>query len=323
MVKAELVVRLGYLLIYFGRKLHLTDWGENNMLHNELYALGQFIPLHYHFHMLSDVSRMTAFRAAIEQAVTPNHRVVELGSGTGVMSFLAAKQGARVWAVEYNPALVSASRYFLNENGVSDRVQVFEADAASWLPPEPVDLVICEMLHSGLLREKQIQVIASFRDAHYARFGKTPQMLPSATILGVQPVCQCYDFNGFHAPVPLFQSAYASLEECRPCGDPVVYKIIDYDNVQVEPFEADMVFPFQQDTNVNALRFLTKSLLVIDLSTGRTIDWHSQHMILPFRQSFQLLAGQALWVRFRYCPGDSIETLNDAIHAEISNGDIT
>ena len=112
--------------------------------------IGQFIPLHYHFQMLADTSRMTAFREAIEKVVTPQLKVADLGSGTGVLSFHAAKRGAKVWAVEYNPALVSVSRKFITENGVSDRVQIVQAEASAWLPPEPVDVVICEMLHSAL-----------------------------------------------------------------------------------------------------------------------------------------------------------------------------
>lgn len=287
------------------------------MLQKEQNELGQFIPLHYHFQMLSDTFRMTAFRTAIEQVVTPQHRVVELGSGTGILSFLAAKQGAQVWSVEYNPALVSASQKFLKKNGVSDRVRVFEADASSWLPPEPVDFVICEMLHSALLREKQVQVISAFRDAHYAHFGKIPQFLPNATLLGVQPVWQNYDFNGYYAPVPLFQSAYATTDDCCPCCDPVVYKIIDYENVHVETIESTVFFSFQQDTNVNALRFITKSLLVMNLSTGNTTDWYSQHIVLPLPQSLLLQAGQTMQVCFSYRPGDTIETLNNVIKVEI------
>ncbi|MDB5052703.1 MAG: hypothetical protein JWM44_753 [Bacilli bacterium] len=283
----------------------------------ETNEMGQYIPLHYHYQMLSDVARMSAFRTAIEHSVTPQHRVVELGSGTGVMSFFAARQGARVWAVEANPAMVSASRKFLSENGVSSRVDVFEADASNWLPPEPVDLVICEMLHSALLLEKQLQVIAAFRDAHYARFGKTPRMLPEATLLGVQPVWQCYEFEGYRASVPLFQSPYAMIEDCRDCGDPVVYKIVDYDTAQVEVIEAEVLCPIQQAVNVNALRFITKNVLALDNSTGHTIDWHSQHLVLPLHQVLQLQAGQTMRVRFRYRPGDLIETLASAINVVI------
>lgn len=284
---------------------------------NEINELGQFIPLHYHFQMLSDKFRMNAFRTAIEQAVTPQQRVVDLGSGTGVLSFLAARQGAKVWSVEYNPALVSASRKFIKDNGMSDRVKVFEADASAWLPEEPMDWVICEMLHSALLREKQVQVIADFREAHDARFGKIPQFLPAATLLAVQPVQQNYNFNGYYAPVPLFQSAYARTDDCHPCCDPAVYKIVDYENAHVESYESTLLFQPQQDADVNALRFITKSVLVMNLSTGKTVDWHSQHIVLPLQQSLRLRAGQTIRVSFSYKPGDSIEILNRSIKVEI------
>jgi predicted RNA methylase len=296
---------------------HYQRSAGGNMSQTEANELGQYIPLHYHYQMLTDVARMTAFRKAIEQIVTPQHKVVELGSGTGVMSFFAARHGAQVWAVEANPAMVSASRKFLSENGVSSRVDVFQADASNWLPPEPVDLVICEMLHSALLREEQVQVIATFRDAHYARFGKTPRMLPEATLLGVQPVLQCYEFEGYRASVPLFQSPYAMIEDCRDCGDPIVYKIIDYDTVQMEEIEAEVLCPIQQAVNVNALRFITKNVLALDTSTGLTIDWHSQHLVLPLNQMLELKAGQTIQVRFRYRPGDPIETLASAINVAI------
>lgn len=292
------------------------------MVQKEINELGQFIPLHYHFQMLSDTFRMAAFRTAIEQAVKSEYRVLELGSGTGIMSFLAAKQGAKVSAVEFNPELVTASREFLKKNGMSTQVEVFQADASSWLPEEPVDLVICEMLHSALLREKQVQVISDFRDAHYARFGKIPQFLPGATLLGVQPVLQNYDFSGYYAPVPLFQSAYTTANDCCPCCDPVVYKIFDYENAHVEIFDSAVLFPFKQDTNVNALRFITKSLLVMNLSTGKTVDWYSQHMVLPLQQSLRLQPGQTLRVSFSYKPGDNIEILNNAIEVEIINSEV-
>ncbi|MDP4181584.1 MAG: methyltransferase domain-containing protein [Bacillota bacterium] len=287
------------------------------MLNAEMNEIGQFIPLHYHYQMLSDASRMNAFRTAIEEIVTPRHKVAELGSGTGALSFFAARKGAQVWSVEFNPALVSASQKFLNENGLAHKVHISQGDAANWLPPEPVDLVICEMLHSALLREKQLQIVAAFRDAHMARFGKAPGILPAATLLGVQPIFQCYDFNGYYAPVPLFQSPYYESDNCGTCGDPVVYKVIEYDKAYVETFEASVSFSFNNETNVNALRFITKSLLTMDLFTGKSIDWHSQYLILPLSKTYELKAGQVMNTRFIYRPGDPIEALSNAISVDI------
>lgn len=286
---------------------------------NEINEIGQFIPLHYHFQMLSDTIRTNAFRKAIEQIVKPHHKVAELGSGSGILTFFAAKQGAKVYAVEYNPALVSASQKFIHENGLSENVVITQGDAANWLPPEPVDIVICEMLHSALLREKQLQVISNFRDAHLARFGKIPRLLPNATLLGVQPMWQEYDFNGFYAPVPLFQSAYEKSNDCFSDNGPIVYKVIDYDKAIMATFDSEVFFHFQNDRKINSLRFVTKSLLTIDLTTGQTVDWNNQNLILPLQKTIEVKAGQILRLNFSYKPGDSIETLQGSMKTEIES----
>lgn len=292
-------------------------YSEMGTANSEKKQLGEMIPIHYHFQMLSDSHRTGAFKQAIEQVVKPYHKVVELGTGTGIMSFFAAQQGAEVWAVEYNPSLVEASRAFLSENGVADRVTVVEGDASSWLPPEPVDVVICEMLHSALLREQQVRVIEAFREAHFNKFGKIPFMIPTATILGVQPVLQQYHFHGYYAPVPLFQSPYVTNEDCHDLLDPEVYKIIDYDQAVEEIYQSSIEFSAGETLEINALRFITKNLLSLDPNTEQTIDWHSQHLVIPLQNTVHLKEGQTLRVQFEYYPGDSIETLKENLQIEV------
>ena len=46
---------------------------------SETHTLGQFIPLIYHYNMLSDEARMSAFKEAIADVVQPGHTVLELG----------------------------------------------------------------------------------------------------------------------------------------------------------------------------------------------------------------------------------------------------
>jgi predicted RNA methylase len=60
-----------------------------------------------------------------------------------------------------------------------------------------VDVVICEMLHSAMLREKQLAVIHSFKQRYQAKFGdRLPGFIPTATRLFVQPVEQSFVFDG-------------------------------------------------------------------------------------------------------------------------------
>ena len=124
------------------------------------------------------------------------------------MSFLAAKHARKVTLVERLPHVAATARRLLAANGVSDNVTVVEADARRFVPDEPADVVICEMLHVALVREKQIEVLTAFKQQHLAKFGRgVPRFIPEASILAVQPIFQPYDFHGYYAPVPFFFEA--------------------------------------------------------------------------------------------------------------------
>jgi predicted RNA methylase len=286
-----------------------------DMPQQERLQLGQFIPPHYHYQMLSDGDRMQAFRRAIELVVRPGMQVADLGSGTGVLSFFAAQCGAQVWALETLPELVQTSRRLLQLNGVADRVTVEEGDAAQWLPPQPVDVVLCEMLHSALLREKQVDVLDAFRRAHLARFGSVPRFLPETSLLGVQPVWQNYTFEQYQAPLPLFQSAYLDTPDCRECEVPLWYASVDYVKPAQTELAADLSWQFAAAAEVNALRFITRNLLATDPAGVRqSVEWYNQHLIVPLPQSLDLVPGQLLHARFAYRAGAPLSTLAAGMH---------
>src|SRR6478609_2135709 len=55
--------------------------------------------------------------------VTPRDRVVDLGSGDGVLVIAAAKRGAKAKGIEYDRGLVDLSKRRAMEAGVSDRTR--------------------------------------------------------------------------------------------------------------------------------------------------------------------------------------------------------
>jgi type I protein arginine methyltransferase len=275
--------------------------------------LGQFIPLHYHYQMLQDSDRMGAFEQALAKVVPPGGRVLDLGSGTGVLSFFAAQRASCVLAVEYNPALVATSREFLADNGVADRVTVVQADAALYTPDDPVDVVVCEMLHSALLREKQLQVIGDFKTRYRARFGTLPRFVPEATLLAAQPVAQSLHFHGYHARVPLFQAPRALTPDCTALAEPHTYAVVDYNEPLPDRFEATLRFEITHGGELTAVRFITKNLLAILPNTPACIEWHNQHLVLPLRKAQPVQAGETWVLSFGYRAGEGIEVLNDSL----------
>ena len=89
--------------------------------------------------------------------------VLELRGGTGVMSYFAAQKTSKVWCIESHSGHAHTERANLAHNRKGHKVEVIEADAFDYLQPEPVDVVICEMILVAMLREKQIPVISAFK----------------------------------------------------------------------------------------------------------------------------------------------------------------
>jgi predicted RNA methylase len=281
--------------------------------------LGQFIPVHYHHNMLMDQNRMNAFQAAIAHAVRPGMKVLELGGGTGVLSYFAAQQAERVYCVEFNPDLVTEARRFLAMNPNGHKVEVIHADAFEYLPPEPVDVVICEMIHVAMLREKQVAVIEAFKARYLAKFGgPLPIFMPEAVVMAVQPLQQSYEFHGYYAPIVQFQDTAVAYPGTVQLAAPAVYSVLDFAESVASHIAWRGSFAIEQDGTLNALRFVTKNVLSIVQEQGATIDWLNHYMTLPLARPLEVVAGDVVEVAFEYRAGGSIPSLQAALRATLA-----
>lgn len=282
--------------------------------------LGQFIPVHYHHNMLMDQNRMHSFKSAIHYAVKPGATVLDLGGGTGVLSFFAAQAASKVYCVEFNPDMVREARKFLALNPNGHKVEVIHADAFDYLPPEPVDVVICEMIHVAMLREKQVEVIESFKRRYLAKFGgPLPVFLPEAVIMAAQPIEQEYDFEGFYAPIVQFQETGVVYPGTVELAQPAVYSLIDFSQPVDNVFAWEGGIVAERSGTLNAMRFITKNVLAIVQEESNTIDWLNHYMTLPLAQPVKVEAGDLVHVAFQYRAGGSIPSLQASLRAQVVN----
>ncbi len=85
---------------------------------------------------------------ALEQELTPGDRVLDVGTGSGILAIAAAKLGAaRIDAVDIEPVAVRSTRENAERNGVADLIRV---EAGSVGPGEPFpgtyDLVLANII---------------------------------------------------------------------------------------------------------------------------------------------------------------------------------
>lgn len=149
--------------------------------------LSRLIPA-WHFPMLADTARNQAYEAAITAAARDAGLVLDIGTGSGLLSLFAARAGAgRVVACEAHPVIAETAAEIVALNGFAGRIQVIakrstELDAARDMVGQ-ADLVVSEVLDAGLLGEG---VLATLRDA-LARLARPgARVLPAAADIYVQ-----------------------------------------------------------------------------------------------------------------------------------------
>ncbi len=109
--------------------------------------------LDYHLSMLHDTDRMDSFRRAIDASVKPGDVVVDIGCGSGVLSFMACDAGAsKVYAVEGGP-VIEVARELALDNGFADRIEFLRGWSTDVDIPEPADVLISETIGNAGLDE--------------------------------------------------------------------------------------------------------------------------------------------------------------------------
>ena len=102
--------------------------------------------LDYHLSMLQDTARMDSFRRAINVTVKPGDVVVDIGCGSGVLSFMACEAGARkVYAIDGGP-VIEVAREIAIDNGFDDRIEFLRGWSLEVGLPERADVLISETI---------------------------------------------------------------------------------------------------------------------------------------------------------------------------------
>lgn len=143
-----------------------------------------FGELSHHEEMLSDTVRVGAYHRAIHRCVEPGDVVVDLGSGTGLLAFMASRAGAaKVYAVEHSD-VIELAREIGHRNGITN-VEFVRANSRDFTPPEPVDVLLHEQMGDELFNENMVDNVIDLRDRALAPGGR---ILPARFRLFMEPV---------------------------------------------------------------------------------------------------------------------------------------
>ena len=180
--------------------------------------------------MLADQPRMKFYHAAIQRHIQPGDRVIDLGTGTGILAALAARRGAaQVYAIDHSSILATA-RTLAAANHL-ERVEFVSTHSTDFSLAEPVDVILPEQMGDCLFDEAMLANVSDLRDRLLKPGGL---ILPSRFEFFCEPI-KIRDER--HVPfiweLEVHGYDYSVLERQRP-QDPDYYQVRSSDLALVE-----------------------------------------------------------------------------------------
>ncbi|MBY0430170.1 MAG: tetratricopeptide repeat protein, partial [Rhodospirillales bacterium] len=123
----------------------------------------------WHIPMINDHERNDAYDAALRQAVTPGCLVLEVGTGSGIVSMMAARAGAgKVVTCEMSAPLVRVARRNIARNGYAGSITVVHKKSTDMRLgedlPERADVFVSELINVGMLAPDMLAILKHARD---------------------------------------------------------------------------------------------------------------------------------------------------------------
>ncbi len=165
----------------------------------------RFVP-EWHMSMIADTVRNQAYEQALAKVVKPESIVFDIGAGSGLLSMMAARQGAKlVYTCELSKVMSDMAQEIITKNGYQDQIELFPVKSTSLRAEqfkEKPNILVSEILDAGLIGEHAIPTI---RHALKDLCAESCTIIPArATIIGklvsipeLRPVNPVREIEGF------------------------------------------------------------------------------------------------------------------------------
>jgi len=253
----------------------------------------------WHFPMLNDEVRNEAYNRALQKVVTSDSIVLDIGTGSGLLSMMAARAGAKhVYTCEGTEIIAEKAREIIARNGFADKITVIPAMSTSIQIgvhlPEKADILVSEIVDVGLLGEG---IVDTTRHARSHLLKPNARIIPrGATVFAALIESeQAYQdnhvsiANGFD--VSLFNEFASStyqqkrLENYRYTllSEPFEVFTFDFCGQPVKPQQRDISFRITQSGTCHAIAMWFQLFLDNEI----TIDTSDRHNNSCWMQAVQ------------------------------------
>ncbi len=274
----------------------------------------------WHFPMMNDIARARAYDAAIRRAVGPATHVLEIGTGSGLLSMMAARAGAgRVTTCEMVEVIAETAVEIVRRNGYADRITVIPKASTELVVgvdmPDRADLLISEILGDTLLSE---DVLHSTGHARANLLKPGAQMIPCAVsamtrLVGGEALAQLvsvgmvegFDLSPFNRFAPMSLPFRMDRSDFSDMSEDLEAFRFDLTRDPPQPEERLLRFRvIQSGTCVGVLQwnrlYLDQETVMENRPTGSFEPSAWRQVLFPLPSPVKLVAGEELSLRVKH-----------------------
>src|SRR5690606_12524273 len=138
-----------------------------------------------------DDVRVDTYYAGIQRYVQPGDVVVDLGTGSGILSFFAARRGARrVYAIDHS-AFIEVAEAIAKKNEIGN-VEFVRVNSREFHAKEEADVIIHEQIGDDLFDENMVENLLDLKRRVLKENGK---IVPGRFELFLEPAVLKEDFR--------------------------------------------------------------------------------------------------------------------------------
>lgn len=249
----------------------------------------KFKTTHYHYDLLKDNERLSAFYEAIEEYDGKTQLAYDLGCGSGILSYFLASKFDEIISIEIDSRFYDCARYNLDDY---DNVDVVNSDVLSYDFSKKADLIVCEMLDTALIDEEELPVVN-----HAKKFLKEDGIIIPKGVIN-------------QAELVNMQMAHIHWDEganYETFSDAISYMELDFLNDIDPDFEDILSFKVKKDGIINGIKLTTITKLNDNLVCGPT-PMLNPPLLIPLDEKI-VKCNDLINVKLKYIMGEGIETI--------------